>query len=118
MLVRLLRPGGRERGSLFWFAWARPSYDWTLKIGPVPEPPGREKSNGGLSLAWLTGCRHGAEGGFAWDGAGQGKFGVYWRRWQAEDGKCLLSMSIWRGSEPLAICQAALLSIYKCKLPT
>lgn len=39
MLVRLLRPGGRERGSLFWFAWGTPSYDWTLKIGPVPEPP-------------------------------------------------------------------------------
>lgn len=32
---------GGERGSLFWFAWARPAtYDWTLKIGPVPDPGG------------------------------------------------------------------------------
>lgn len=37
---------------------------------------------------------------------------------KAEDGKCLLLISIWRDSEPLAICQAALLSIYQCKLPT
>lgn len=30
---------------------------------------------------------------------------------EGEDGKCLFMMSIWRYGEPLAICQAALLSI-------